>query len=442
MELSELDDFEGILNLAATSKEGCITRSSPHSAMRKLYLKLSLLIHPDKLGKKFTQATKAFQCLVKALDNLTTQEVVEPTDARSGRTKQKTATIARSNENCFRTRVRCPRCKQPWNEGSLDGNPDYYYNFLMSGLKQYLCSTCLCEFGCMTAIHNCPKCNKQFEYSPSQYHSQITCGHKNCEKPFGFMMFHTSDRVMNDIRASIKQEQEQRLKAREAKARRAARSNCGAPLTDKELEKSFMMGLVDICPRCGEDFTEIGDEEEQIRHLMDCVDEGKHKEHAKKKAEKVAATEKKESLKAKQDATQTHAAWQFLGASDSQLWLLEDDQLRSQAIQNGLDASGDTADLIGRIVQNNAKKEQSSEMTTTTSSGRVSKKRLLLTNDENTVGEAGSSALVTSSRKKPTKATRVGEFICAIWICCSVISCQLRFSLSVSISLFVASIYC
>ena len=39
--------------------------------------------------------------------------------------------LSRSNEGCHRTSIRCPRCKQPWSEGTLDGNPDYFYNFMM-----------------------------------------------------------------------------------------------------------------------------------------------------------------------------------------------------------------------------------------------------------------------------------------------------------------------
>jgi DnaJ domain len=140
--------------------------------MRKAYLKLSLLVHPDKLGSNFANATKAFQALVRAFERLSMPDLaIDEDDVVSSKgegTKKpgKTKTIARSNEGCHRTRVCCPRCKQPWSENTLDGNPDYFYNFLMCGLKQYTCSTCLLEFGCVTAIHRCPFCNKIYEYLP------------------------------------------------------------------------------------------------------------------------------------------------------------------------------------------------------------------------------------------------------------------------------------
>jgi hypothetical protein len=172
IELDESDDFVGILNLAGGT---AITQSSSVSSMRKNFLKLSLSVHPDKLQRQFPQATKAFQALVRAFERLSQPSVLDdafmdastgPSTNISGKGNKGPILIARSNEGCFRTRVRCPRCREIWSEGSLDGNPDYFYNFLMTGLKTYTCSTCLCHFGCVTALHNCPFCSQYFEYSP------------------------------------------------------------------------------------------------------------------------------------------------------------------------------------------------------------------------------------------------------------------------------------
>ena len=58
LELAELMDWEGILSVLGTDP---ITKSSPTPAMRKQYMKISLLIHPDKLRGRFSDATKAFQ---------------------------------------------------------------------------------------------------------------------------------------------------------------------------------------------------------------------------------------------------------------------------------------------------------------------------------------------------------------------------------------------
>ena len=34
-------------------------------------------------------------------------------------------------------------------------------------------STCLLDFGCMTAIHKCPFCRKPFDYTPHDYHAKV-----------------------------------------------------------------------------------------------------------------------------------------------------------------------------------------------------------------------------------------------------------------------------
>lgn len=169
LELGENGEHEKILSLAGTP----ITSDTPVHVMRKAYLKLSLLLHPDKLQKRFSQATRAFQLLVSAFERLSTPEIEDDAHmaeassaSRKSRQPKPTAEISRSNENCHRTRVCCPRCRQPWGENSVEGVPDYFYNFFMMGLKQYCCSTCLCEFGCMTATHKCPFCYHPFAYSP------------------------------------------------------------------------------------------------------------------------------------------------------------------------------------------------------------------------------------------------------------------------------------
>ena len=237
------------MNIATPAGAPRISKQTPLAIMRKAYLKLSLIIHPDKLGRSYDQATKAFQALVSAFDRLSSPDVVQDEDVCKGKKGAKIVKIARSNEGCYRTRVCCPRCKQIWSEGTLDGNPDYFYNFMMTGLKQFSCSTCLCEFGCMTAIHKCPQCQNQFEYSPQDYHRKLSCGRQNCQsvsKPFGFFCFSTSDRVINEIKKEVKAEQERRLKARESKQRRAKRMDSRGGF---DQDKAFLLGLLDCCPR-------------------------------------------------------------------------------------------------------------------------------------------------------------------------------------------------
>jgi DnaJ domain len=119
-----------MLNLATTVGVPAITASSPTTAMRKAYLKLSLLIHPDKLSKHFADAAKAFQALVRAFERLSCPSYA--TDFAPATGKDKVVTIARSNEGCHRTRVCCPRCIQPWSEGTLDGSPLFIFNYIFS----------------------------------------------------------------------------------------------------------------------------------------------------------------------------------------------------------------------------------------------------------------------------------------------------------------------
>ena len=389
LDLSEAEDLLGILNLAVPPGSSALTKSSSTADLRKAYLKLSLLIHPDKLGKVFPDATRAFQALVRAFDYVTTADlqVEDEEDEKSGRGKgkggksgakdQKPQKISRSNENCHRTRILCPRCRQPWNEGTLDGCPDYCYNFLMTGLKRYTCSTCLCEFGCMTAIHLCPFCSYRFEYSPSDYHHMIECRNKKCGKKFGFYLYHISDRALKDMKLQIKQEIEAREKQREAKLRRAARSAARGGLTMQEQEASFMRGLSDICPRCGEDFIECDDQDMIREHLLNCQDEGKHKQFQQKQAKEKEKKAKKAELENKQESVQTEAAWEFLGGKQSQLWLLDEDQLKRQAQRRGLDDSGDKDDLIERLVNLEEKKGSGRR----SSHGSASKDVLLIKDD-------------------------------------------------------------
>jgi len=53
-------------------------------------------------------------------------------------------------------------------------------------------------------------------------------------------MFHASERVIEDLKKSVKEEQEKLLKAKEAKCRRNAR---GKPSLDDEM--AFTLGLID-----------------------------------------------------------------------------------------------------------------------------------------------------------------------------------------------------
>lgn len=56
IQLGEKEDYEAVLSVLEP-----VTSASPTASLRKQYLRLSALIHPDKLGRRFDGATKAFQ---------------------------------------------------------------------------------------------------------------------------------------------------------------------------------------------------------------------------------------------------------------------------------------------------------------------------------------------------------------------------------------------
>ena len=255
----------------------------------------------------------------------------------SGKGKKKVAKISRSNDGCYRTRVCCPRCKQTWSEGTVDGNPDYFYNFMMMGLKSFSCSTCLCEFGAITAIHKCPFCYSSFEYSPLDYHRKIKCENKKCAREFGFYLYHISDRMMDEMKRSVKVEQEKMVKAQRTKRRRAeGRASNRGKISEVEEEDAFVMGLVDCCPRCGLFFEKYRNEGEAQRlHLMQCGDRKQHAEYQAQKRYVQEREAEREKNQAKQLEVQTLAQWEFLGAKSSQLYLLNDSQLKSVAAREG-----------------------------------------------------------------------------------------------------------
>lgn len=106
LQLDEVDDWLGILNIATPAGSPQLVSTSSTSSMRKAYLKISLLIHPDKLQRVFSEATKAFQALCRAFERLSSPSYAfeAPAGCGSGGKKADVATIARSNEGCFRTR--------------------------------------------------------------------------------------------------------------------------------------------------------------------------------------------------------------------------------------------------------------------------------------------------------------------------------------------------
>jgi len=235
----------------------------------------------------------------------------------------------------------------------------------------------------MTAVHRCPYCKQIFEYSPTDYHKKIICTRDKCKKKFGFMMYHASNRIIEELKKSVKEEQEQFLKGKEAKLRRNSRAKSSI-----DEEKAFTLGLIDQCPRCGEDLEELGDDDAARLHLMECVDLKKHAEHRKKKVEDALEKEKKNEKQQAQEAVQRQAAWELLGSKTNNLWMLDDDQVKKQAaIENVKENSGSRDDIINEIARKRQKTggtmmieatKSSSALVTTTNS----KKKKSITIDD------------------------------------------------------------
>ena len=238
---------------------------------------------------------------------------------------------------------------------SLLSHRSYFYNFLMMGLKQYCCSTCLCEFGCCSAVHLCPFCRNSFEYTPGDYHRSITCGNAGCSKRFGFWLYGASDRVLSELKAVVLLEQQARSKATTVKQRRAQRASergtcAGTGSSGADDEQAFMLGLQDNCPRCGVSLEDFSEEAAQ-QHLRQCTDSLKHAEHASAKKAAAAAAADKQNRQDKQCSVQGAAAWQFLGGNQEQLYLLDDMQLQRKASELGIavESGADRAEVISQL---------------------------------------------------------------------------------------------
>ena len=119
----------------------------------------------------------------------------------------------------------------------------YYYSYIHCHLLLYHIHLYF------IAIHKCPHCHRTYEYSIENYHTKITCPHTKCNRPFGFILYDVSDRVMKQLRIDLKEAQERKYKLREQKQRRQARAHDRKPLSTSQAERAFILGLIDCCPR-------------------------------------------------------------------------------------------------------------------------------------------------------------------------------------------------
>jgi len=343
-------DYVFILGLSGKM----VKETSSKAELRRAYLLLSTKVHPDKNPGSQT-SKKAFQAVLESFERLANPEKFdeeeEDDDDKPLKKRQKKERFTRDNAGCFETLIKCPRCKDRWNTNDL-GLEHSSYNFLMQGVKQFICGGCFAKFGCMTALHYCPHCRKSFEYDPDDYHRKITCGNGKCTKTFGFMMFKVSERREVEIRKEVKTENEEVAKKRAQQKRRAARMDkrVGTQTNEERVqEQLFLLKLIDNCPRCGWKLERGMMMQDAKDHLESCNDEKAIKAHQKSEAQKKAMVDKKEKLAESQEDVMAFKTWEYNGRQVGQLWMLSQVTLVKECAKFELSTEGLKHELIARL---------------------------------------------------------------------------------------------
>ncbi|ESL06006.1 hypothetical protein TRSC58_06326 [Trypanosoma rangeli SC58] len=142
------------------------------------------------------------------------------------------------------TTVSCPQCRTPW----MPDSKQHYSLFMGPAGKKVHCETCLCRFGCATALHACPHCNHSFDYDASLYDTVIQCD--GCRKTFGFPYYPVNQHLIDQVKLDEWRERTEREKAREREERAARRRT-----TDNNASEEFdtLVGeciVNETCPFC------------------------------------------------------------------------------------------------------------------------------------------------------------------------------------------------
>ena len=335
--------------LSLSGKE--VSKLSGKADLRKAYLLLSTKVHPDKnAGSK--DAVQAFQVVLSAYENLVNPPEEDEEEMPSAK-RQKKERFTRSNHGCLKTKVVCPQCKYVWGDASL-GVEDAAYNFLMMGIKKYICGRCCCQFGCMTALHYCPHCKKIFDYDSDDYHRKIICGNKKCKEEFGFWMFKVSERREQEVRIEVKKEFEEERKKLAQKKRRAVRADrrvdTGVTNDEQRLQEQLLIiGLRDNCPRCGWEVPRGEGTEEAKQHLEACNDKKSIEKYQKVLAKKRKEEEMEKNAKENQYEVMALKRWEINGRQVGQLWMLSESNIKKQCEQFALSTDGAKHEMISRL---------------------------------------------------------------------------------------------
>ena len=220
----------------------------------------------------------------------------------------------------------------------------------MQGLKSYVCGGCLCRFGAMSALHECPHCRQLIDYHPDDYHKQVRCPRKRCGGVFGYKLYTVGPRIEAALREEVRTAQEARHKQRAAAARHVARQpKLSEKQQQKNAERNFAIGLIDECPRCGFDCgggkggtgAEYTNRQRQ-EHLRQCTDEAVHAKWRRKQQRDPERAQQAEraAAAAADDEVSNAAAWRLLGGTAESAWLLTDTQLAKQCEERGIATEG------------------------------------------------------------------------------------------------------
>jgi len=299
--------------LAASPGTGPFGPTSASQELRMAYLKLAVIVHPDK-HRGSSEATEAFQVLIKAYEAAATtvkpsskketplsqkktskpsqqqkaarkkkkqkgsddddtdeglslesdddeEEITSSSEeeeddlplSRQSRIQKQTvkaADLEARNQNCFRTPVRCPRCGP--HSVPINFDPKELFTLFMSSEYNYKihCEGCLLQFGHFTALHYCPQCQRSAEYNAEKYNDQVQCS--ACKKKYGYMLFRVSQQAL-DLQ---ERQQNQAAKSENSKSERdnRARGRRGVAEEDEDEEMTLLVGqclVNEKCPLCG-----------------------------------------------------------------------------------------------------------------------------------------------------------------------------------------------
>ncbi|KAH9577649.1 hypothetical protein LSM04_001496 [Trypanosoma melophagium] len=142
------------------------------------------------------------------------------------------------------TKVSCPQCRTQW----VPDSKQHYTLFMGPAGKKVHCETCLCRFGCATALHSCPHCSGNFDYDVSMYDETIECN--RCNQTIGFPYYPVNQQLIDLVKLEEWREQEEAKRTRE-RDERAARRNQSEDGTSEEFHQLLGTCIVnEICPLC------------------------------------------------------------------------------------------------------------------------------------------------------------------------------------------------